>query len=375
MVYNAGSVSDFQRGAWDVTPEEQNARSLLAEAERAASSGDLVLAEEFLKRALQLQEIALGSRHPDLANTLNNLAVLVEKTGQLDDAETLYRRAVAIASASLPADDPMVLSSRQNLEEFCRANGLPIDRPAATIQPTAGIQPTTPIKPTTRVEPVARVEATAIIEPAAVIAPARIQPASPAPAATRPSPTAAPSPPRASPMPSLALAAVAVAVLAAVAFFVARPRPTRQASAPVPAAQQASPKPADSSRPVPTVVAPAEPKAAPKGITGTAAISLVTVQVCRTFSASDFRCDPAGDSVPPGSIVLYTRVRSPRDDVIVHRWYRGETLRKSAQLRIGANGAEGYRTYSRQAVDSGDWRVEVRNAAGDLLHEQRFAVQ
>jgi hypothetical protein len=79
--------------------------------------------------------------------------------------------------------------------------------------------------------------------------------------------------------------------------------------------------------------------------------------------------------VPPGSIVLYTRVRSPRDDVIVHRWYRGETLRKSAQLRIGANGAEGYRTYSRQAVDSGDWRVEVRNAAGDLLHEQRFAVQ
>lgn len=104
-------------------------------------------------------------------------------------------------------------------------------------------------------------------------------------------------------------------------------------------------------------------------------MSLVTVQLCRAFSTTDFRCDPAGESVEPGSIVLYTRVRSPRDDVIVHRWYRGETLRKSAQLKIGANAAEGYRTYSRQAVDPGDWRVEVRNAAGDLLHEQHFAVQ
>jgi hypothetical protein len=74
-------------------------------------------------------------------------------------------------------------------------------------------------------------------------------------------------------------------------------------------------------------------------------------------------------------MVLYTRVRSPRDGVIVHRWYRGDTLRKSAQLRIAANLAEGYRTFSRQTVDRGEWRVEVRSAAGDLLHEQRFAVR
>jgi hypothetical protein len=77
----------------------------------------------------------------------------------------------------------------------------------------------------------------------------------------------------------------------------------------------------------------------------------------------------------PGSIVLYTRVRSPRDGVVIHRWYRGDTLRKSAQLRIAPNEAEGYRTYSRQTVDRGDWRVEVRSADGQLLHEQRFAVR
>src|SRR5207247_1980870 len=46
-----------------------------------------------------------------------------------DDAETFYRRAVAIASASLPADHPMIAVSRQNLEDFCRARGLPIDPP------------------------------------------------------------------------------------------------------------------------------------------------------------------------------------------------------------------------------------------------------
>ena len=107
----------------------------------------------------------------------------------------------------------------------------------------------------------------------------------------------------------------------------------------------------------------------------TAAIALATVQLCRSFSRSDWRCVPAGDSVAPGTIVLYTRLRSSRDGVIVYRWYRGDALRTSARLRIGANAAEGYRTYSQQAVDPGDWRVEVRSAGGDLLHEQRFAVR
>jgi hypothetical protein len=126
---------------------------------------------------------------------------------------------------------------------------------------------------------------------------------------------------------------------------------------------------------MPRAGAPVEATPAPKASTASEAMSLVTAQLCQTFSTSDFRCDPAGDSVVPGPIVLLTRVRSPRDGVIVHRWYQGDTLRKSAQLRIGANAAEGYRTYSRQTVTSGDWRVEVRSAAGDLLHEQRFAVR
>jgi hypothetical protein len=82
-----------------------------------------------------------------------------------------------------------------------------------------------------------------------------------------------------------------------------------------------------------------------------------------------------GSSVPPGPLVLYTRIRSPRDTSVVHRWYRGDTLRQSKSLTIRANATEGFRTYSRQTVDNGDWRVEVRSADGAVLHEQRFAVR
>jgi hypothetical protein len=80
--------------------------------------------------------------------------------------------------------------------------------------------------------------------------------------------------------------------------------------------------------------------------------------------------------VAPGPIVLYTRVRSPRDTAVVHRWYREETVRSSVKLTIRANAAAGYRTYSRQTLDrEGEWRVEVASADGDLLHEQRFTVR
>ena len=109
--------------------ELRDAGRMLEEAEQAAIAGNLASADELLRGAARIQEAELGPLHPDLANTLNNLAIVAEKTGRLDDAETFYRRAVAIASASLPVDHPMIAVSRQNLEDFCRARGLPIDNP------------------------------------------------------------------------------------------------------------------------------------------------------------------------------------------------------------------------------------------------------
>ena len=118
-------------------PELETVPDLLGKAESAASAGDLASADELLRAIARIQEDELGPQHPDLANTLNNLAIVAEKTGRAGDAETFYRRAVAIASASPSPDDPMRAASRQNLENFCRAQGLPIDGPAV-IEPLIG---------------------------------------------------------------------------------------------------------------------------------------------------------------------------------------------------------------------------------------------
>jgi hypothetical protein len=340
---------------------------MIAEAERAASTGDLVSAEELLKNAAQLQEKELGPSHPELANTLNNLAIVAETAGRLDDAETLYRRAVAITSTSLPPDDPMVVASRRNLEDFCHAHGRAIPQPSVAarvstpppLAPSAApISPPAPA-PAPRPAPV----------PASRPAPAHITPDS------HPSPTASRASTRAA-----AVIALGVIALVVLTLFIARPWSERRAppsSTPAAEAPHDQALPAEPARPAPEAVSPSGRSPAPKvdQAPASTAVALVSVQLCRSLSTSDWRCAPAGDSVAPGPLVLYTRVRSSRDGVIVHRWYRGDALLKTAQLKIGANASEGYRTYSRQTVDAGDWRVEVRSAAGDLLHEQRFAVR
>src|SRR5262249_32367296 len=138
------SVLDLGRDARDAMSEPRNVQKMLAEAERAASAADLASAEQLLRDAVRLQEIELGPLHPDLANTLNNLAIITEKEGRPHEAETFYRRAVEIASASLPPADPLVAASRQNLEDFCRAQGLPIDK-SSVKEPAAAVSPWSPV--------------------------------------------------------------------------------------------------------------------------------------------------------------------------------------------------------------------------------------
>jgi len=63
---------------------------------------------------------------------------------------------------------------------------------------------------------------------------------------------------------------------------------------------------------------------------------------------------------------------------VEHRWYQDGTLRRTVNLRIAANPSEGYRTYSRNTVTAerrGEWRVELRDAEGALLHEERLVVR
>ena len=321
--------------------ELQDADRLLEAAEQAAVAGDLAAADELLKSVARIQEAELGSLHPDLANTLNNLAIVAEKVGRLDDAETFFRRAVRIASASLPSNDPRIDNARKNLEDFCRANGVAIDLPAV----------------------VAPVESA----PAAVGTPAVSAPTT-APAASR----------RPSRTPSSVVIVFVAAVVLVIAVIIMKRSSSQEPST---AAPTAPPTPIEQPRPAapvpqsPDRSVPAAPPPAPAR--SSSAMTLATAEVCQTFSTSGtaWRCDPAADSVSPGSMVLYTRVRSPTDASVVHRWYRGDVLKKSATLRVGANATEGYRTYSRQTVDRADWRVEVRTAEGVVLYERRFVVK
>jgi hypothetical protein len=335
------------RGSRNGMSEPQEIRSLLDLAEGAAVAGDFAAADELLRRVARIQETELGPLHPDLADTLNNLAIVAEKTGRPDDAETFYRRAVAIAS-TLPPGDPRVAASRQNLEDFCRARGVPLDRPRAAAAPA---QP--------RIAAVSDAAPTQSIEPT--------------PSARRGG------------LPTAAKIALGVVVLAVAGLLVEQPWSTREpppqrtaseTTTPAPPVEHASPQATAPAPPQPAAPAP-EKTPAPKAVPPSGGVALASVQLCRRFSTNDgsWRCDPAGASVAPGPIVLYTRVRSPRDATIVHRWFRGDTLRQSVRLPVRANATEGYRTYSRQTVDTGDWRVEVRSTAGDLLHEQHLSVK
>jgi hypothetical protein len=349
--------------------EPEEVHHLLERAEQAAMSGNFVSADELLKEAVRIQEQELGPGHPDLANTLTNRAIVAEKTGRVAEAETLYRRAATIATAALPLNNPMVVETRQNLEDFCRAHGIPVHVPAA-VPPSeesghkvAAVAPEVPPEPPSPSEPPRPPE------------PPRL----PAPIANRPSP-------------SLAWLAAAV-VLLAVVLLAWRPWSSRETPAepnapelktqqPAESAPQTTTAPLKSSaterkEPAKTAVRDRERPLTPAKPPAPPSVTLAIVDVCRNFSTSgsNWRCEPAGSSVKPGPMVLYTRVKSPRDTAIVHRWYHGTTLRQSVKLGIRGNATEGYRTYSRQTVNDGDWRVEVRSAEGALLHEQRFVVR
>jgi Protein of unknown function (DUF2914)/Tetratricopeptide repeat len=369
--------------------DRRDARDMLERAEQAATAGNFASADELLRNATRIQEETLGPLHPDLANTFNNLAIVAEKTGNLGDAETFYRRAVAIASASLPLDHPMVVASRENLESFCRARGVSIDA-LAPLSPTrdtdvgakSSIAEQSLVAATTPATERPASAADAVeVPPATSVTPCSI-PRPSLPVAPKPIPGA---PEAASGSHVIVWVAIASVVLLA-GLLVLRPWSSRNASAPasadvVPPRQDA--RPPGSAR----IEPPAPPKTAPLREKGVAdrnpaaptrgAVTLVAAELCRSFSTNgrNWRCERVANSVTPGPLVLYTRVRSARADTVVHRWYQGGTLRQSVRLAIGANTSEGYRTYSRQTVKPGDWRVEVRSADDKLLDEQRFSVR
>jgi Protein of unknown function (DUF2914)/Tetratricopeptide repeat len=338
-------------------PEAHELRSVIEAAEQAASVGDYVTAELNLREAAALQETQLGSFHPDLANTLNNLAVVYERADSPAEAELCYRRAYAIATTAHTPDHPLVVTSRKNLEDFCKARGRPFER-------------------------------------SAVVRPERMPRRKPVRTFSRPIVVGL-------------VGTLGIAILLVIAFWVRSFRPDKPGPTPTsaqnrervpepgpikptPPQQELTPKAAvprdiDSSiaRSSGESVAPESsrsvggerrPPAAPVPVVAV----MAEAQLCERLSTRDWRCDPVSSPVAPGRLFFYTRVKASQNTTIEHRWYREDRLRQSVDLRIQANPGSGYRTYTRQTVtaeNAGNWRVELRTKDGSLLYEERFVVR
>ena len=346
-------------------PESREARSVVAAAEQAAAAGDYASAEQLLRDAARLQEADLGPLHPDLANTLNNLGIVCEITNKPADAELCYRKAYAIATAVLPPDHPFATTSRKNLTDFCEARGRPIESPIA-IPANAGEQ-----------------------EPQVV-------------SAVRPHVRAVPAELLRFALRGFSLSftilVLSLCGLVLVILIAASPwlRSNGHAdSSPVSASSSPTESSAPRREPAPSIAAPKQVMAntrgsdtATRGRTSAAsapAPTLASASLCRGLSteeslssAGDWRCDPASRPVNSGALFFYTRLKSPTDTTVQHRWYRDDRLYQAVALPIGANQRNGYRTYSKHTMNSssaGNWRVELRSSDGALLHEERFVVR
>jgi hypothetical protein len=335
---------------------------IIEAAHQAAAAGDYPEAERLLRKAAAIQEVGLGSLHPDLASTLNNLALVCDRTNKLDEAERGYRRAHAIAVASLRPGHPFIATSLKNLVDFCAAREIPIWKPPAA---QADDETSSP-------------------EPEAEAQPAPVLPV------YRPGTTWPPRP--------IALATLGVAVVVAVAFAL-QGRGTTDTSDPLPQAQNmssASDRPATSAttpalthKPQPTVTregsadttpAPVErPKPREASITP-ASVTVLNAQLCSALEkrgSPDWQCASVSGDPQPGTYIFYTRLLTIAGTTVEHRWYRGERVHQVLRLRVGASPGRGYRTFSSITISperAGDWKVELRAADGALLREEHFVI-
>ncbi|WP_437667284.1 tetratricopeptide repeat protein [Sorangium sp. So ce1182] len=99
------------------------ARSLNDLAALYAAKGDHARAEPLYQRALGIQEKVLAKDHPLVATSLNNLAELYRTKGDYARAETLYRRAIGIQEKALGSGHPDVATSLNNLALLYDAKG------------------------------------------------------------------------------------------------------------------------------------------------------------------------------------------------------------------------------------------------------------
>jgi hypothetical protein len=356
--------------------ERRDNRFLVESAEAAAAAGDLDAAGRLLRELAELQHASSGPDSPELAHTLNNLGVVHERLAQLNEAEACYRRAYTIAVARLASDHPFVEISGRNLREFCAAHGRAVGPPVVKEPAVAELAPP-PAQETTPL----RISFADVSEEPAHKAPVPL--------------TAPPRSPRSRRGPLVAAVCVALVLLAVLlarvwsesragaGFSAGDPAPPTASSPPTPApAAPASPLPSAPPADVATTrpAAPASERPADAASVRAGVPAVVDARVCSRLSTVGprWQCQAVSGSTGTGTLFFYTRLKSASNAVVEHRWYEGERLHRTVELRVSANAGSGYRTFSRQTITparAGDWRVELRAPDGTLLSEARFTVR
>ena len=124
-------VGDREKALGPDHPDVANSLNNLAELYH--TQGRYADAEPLYKRSLAIKEKAFGPDHPDVALSLNNLAELYRAQGRYADAEPLYKRALAIREKALGPDHPDVAT-------FAEQSGTALPSPRALCRCRAAVQ-------------------------------------------------------------------------------------------------------------------------------------------------------------------------------------------------------------------------------------------
>lgn len=356
-----------------------DAATMIEAAQTAVAAGDYTAAERLLREAASVQEATLGSLHPDLASTLNNLALVYEQTSKIAQAEQSYRRAHAIAVASLLPRHPFVATSLRNLVDFCEARDIPLWRPPGTRpDDEAEIVAPAPAPPAHGRQHEVISSQVDSLDDNFVSESARLADASARPGTSRR---------------RIALVALAAAAIVVISIVMRWPEasPASGSPAPVagptraPVARATTPAvPVESSRETRNDAAPLADveRTEPRETRDTSGpVTVLNAQLCSAIErrgSPDWQCAAASADLPPGTYSFYTRLGSHAATTVEHRWYRGDRVHQVVRLRIEANASSGYRTVSSTTISAertGSWRVELRDADGTVLQEERFVVR
>ena len=118
LALQSGTTTNVEGSARLEEASRLNARGL-----ELYQAGRYAEAEPLLLQTLEIVREQLGDRHPSVATSLNNLAVLYETQGRYGEAEPLYQQALEISREQLGDRHPHVATSLNNLAVLYYAQG------------------------------------------------------------------------------------------------------------------------------------------------------------------------------------------------------------------------------------------------------------